>query len=154
MNQILRLHLKTSVKFQVFGILLLAFAAFAASIVRFIIIIEIVNTVTFGSDFDIDRKSPCTIITQALLRAFQETNSTIFYWSMIEAGLALIACCLPVLKPLVYDRDLGSVFASVRSRITLRSDRSNASQNSKASFTKLCNSIAVPRKLPTTPSSY
>jgi hypothetical protein len=50
---------------------------------------------------------------------------------MIEAGIALIACCLPVLKPLVSDKGVGSVVASIRSRVTLRSSRSNASQDSK-----------------------
>ena len=55
--QIFGLHMKTAVKFQVFGILLLAFAAFAASIVRFILVIEIVHA-TFTEAFDIDRKFP------------------------------------------------------------------------------------------------
>ena len=51
---------------------------------------------------------------------------------MIEAGIALIACCLPVLKPLVADRGLGSVVASVRSVISLPSIRSQGSQKPRS----------------------
>lgn len=50
---------------------------------------------------------------------------------MIEAGIALIACCLPVLKPLVSDRGVASIIASIRSRVTLRSNHSGASQDSR-----------------------
>jgi hypothetical protein len=64
-----------------------------------------------------------------------ETISTIFYWGMIEAGLALIACCLPVLKPLVTERGVQSVINSVRSAISLQSlpNGSNGSKGSKGS---------------------
>jgi len=56
---------------------------------------------------------------------------------MIEAGLALIACCLPVLKPLVTGRGVQSVINSVRSAISLQSlsHRSNGSGGSKGSKT-------------------
>jgi hypothetical protein len=129
-SQIFRLHMKTAVKFQVFGILLLAFAAFAASIVRFILVVEIIHA-TYTESFDIDRKFQILSGSQFSLNTIEETNSTLFYWGMIEAGIALIACCLPVLKPLVSDKGVGSVVASIRSRVTLRSNRSNASQDSK-----------------------
>ncbi|CAD6445428.1 d50c81d9-2706-463f-b1d0-bde9585233ce [Sclerotinia trifoliorum] len=110
---ILRLQLTTAAKFQIIGIFLLAFSAFAASIVRLILAFEITQSVTFGQDFDIN-----------------QTNSTIFYWNMVEAGIALIACCLPTLKPLMSGQGIGSAIASIRSVISLPFNNSLTSQNS------------------------
>jgi len=73
-----------------------------------------------------------TWILWARLNKPEETNSTLFYWTMIEAGIALIACCLPTLKPLVIGRRLSSVIASVRGVISLPSVRSQGSRNSKS----------------------
>lgn len=47
--------------------------------------------------------------------------STVLYWSMIEAGLSLIAACLPVTQHLFRGQSIGSVVASVRSAISLPS---------------------------------
>ncbi|KAF3058031.1 hypothetical protein GL218_05716 [Daldinia childiae] len=47
--------------------------------------------------------------------------STVLYWSMIEAGLSLIAACLPTTQHLFRGRSIGSVVASVRSAISLPS---------------------------------
>ncbi|KAI0867734.1 hypothetical protein GGS24DRAFT_484637 [Hypoxylon argillaceum] len=43
------------------------------------------------------------------------------YWSMIEAGLSLIAACLPTTQHLFRGISLASVVASVRSAISLPS---------------------------------
>ena len=51
---------------------------------------------------------------------------------MIEAGLAIIAACLPTLRFLVGKVSLDSVMNSVRSAFSLRSLRSQQSQNSTA----------------------
>lgn len=49
------------------------------------------------------------------------TISTIFYWYMIEAGVSLIAACLPSLRFLFANKSLLSIVYSVRSAISLRS---------------------------------
>ena len=49
------------------------------------------------------------------------TISTIFYWYMIEAGVSLIAACLPSLRFLFANKSLQSIVHSVRSVISLRS---------------------------------
>ncbi len=54
----------------------------------------------------------------------QVTVSTILYWSMIEAGLAIIAACLPTLQFLIRKVSLDSVVSSVRSALSLHSMRS------------------------------
>ena len=56
------------------------------------------------------------------------TVSTILYWSMIEAGLAMIATCLPALQFLVRKISLDRMISSVRSAFSLQS---TPSQHSK-----------------------
>jgi hypothetical protein len=59
--------------------------------------------------------------------------STVIYWSMIEAGLSLIAVCLPTAQNIFRGHSLGSVVNSVRSAISLpsitRSQNSAGSRN-------------------------
>ena len=52
---------------------------------------------------------------------------------MIEAGLAIIATCLPTLQALFVRSSLQSMVASVRSIISLQSMRSHSSRGSKRS---------------------
>ena len=54
----------------------------------------------------------------------QVTVSTILYWSMIEAGLAVIAACLPTLQFLIRKVSLDGMISSVRSALSLQSMRS------------------------------
>lgn len=61
------------------------------------------------------------------------TITTILYWSMIEAGLAIIASCLPTLQALFVKGSLQSMVASIRSMISLQSIRSHSSHGSKKS---------------------
>jgi hypothetical protein len=58
-----------------------------------------------------------------------------FCCGMVEAGHALIACCLPSLKSLVSERGIQSAINSVRSAISLHSlpNRSGESKNSNES---------------------
>lgn len=60
---------------------------------------------------------------------------------MIEAGLSLIAACLPTTQHIFRGRSIGSVVASVRSAISLpsitRSQNSGNSQNSRNKNTGL-----------------
>lgn len=62
----------------------------------------------------------------------QVTVSTIVLWSMVEAGLAVIAACLPTLRFLVGKISLDSMMNSVRSAFSLRSIHTQRSQNSTA----------------------
>ena len=52
---------------------------------------------------------------------------------MIEAGLAIIASCLPTLQTLVAKDSIQSMVASIRSAISLESLRSHSSRGSKKS---------------------
>ena len=53
------------------------------------------------------------------------------YWSMLEAGLAIIACCLPTLQALFTTSYSRYLIASVRSAISLRSVHLHSSYKSK-----------------------
>ena len=77
--QIFHLRLKTSVKFQVLGILLLAFCAFAASIVRLILTFQIAGTISFGKDFDINRELliPTWILPAKLIQIWRNKLHTL-----------------------------------------------------------------------------
>ena len=55
------------------------------------------------------------------------------YWSLLEAGLALIAACLPSLSVLFAKRSLASVISSVRSALSLRSLRNKDTYHSQQS---------------------
>ncbi|KAK5637481.1 hypothetical protein RRF57_013196 [Xylaria bambusicola] len=54
------------------------------------------------------------------------------YWSMIEAGLSLIAACLPTTQHLFRGISLASVVASVRSAISLSSLGTQGSSGSRS----------------------
>ena len=47
--------------------------------------------------------------------------SILLFWGMMEIGVAMIAICLPTLRPILQNRSLESVVRSVRSAISLRS---------------------------------
>lgn len=50
--------------------------------------------------------------------------TTLLYWSMIEAGLAIIACCLPTLQSLLPKDGVQSMIAGLRSMASFRPLRS------------------------------
>ncbi|MCJ1314646.1 hypothetical protein MMC25_008328 [Agyrium rufum] len=52
------------------------------------------------------------------------------YWGMVEAGLALIACCLPTLNALFAKKSIESVIRSIRSAVSLGSMFSGRSEYS------------------------
>ncbi|KAF7879466.1 hypothetical protein EAF04_000662 [Stromatinia cepivora] len=130
MPVIWRLHMPFGRKLAVTGIFLLAFLALVASIIRLGIVISLTT------------ESIATLHIDENL-----TLSTVFYWSQIEAGLALVACCLPTLKPLVSPQGIASVVASLRSVISLQSlqsgtggsNRSRKSRDSRNPTTKGAN---------------
>ncbi|KUJ09335.1 uncharacterized protein LY89DRAFT_690381 [Mollisia scopiformis] len=113
-----RLHMPWTRKLAITGVLLMAFMAVIASVFRLVIVLEVVNS-NYSAVWDED-----------------ETIATIYYWGMIEAGLALIACNLPSLKPLFTADGIQSVLNSVRSRVSFHSSNSsNAPKSSKSSQT-------------------
>ena len=59
------------------------------------------------------------------------------YWSMIEAGLALCASCLPAQYGLFQSKGLQSLVRSVRSAVSLRSLSSRSTQNHQGTTTNL-----------------
>jgi len=56
------------------------------------------------------------------------TITSILYWSMIEAGIAVIAICVPTLRTLIAARSVQSLVTSVRSKLSLDSLHSRSSQ--------------------------
>ena len=47
--------------------------------------------------------------------------SILLFWAMMEMGVAMIAVCLPTLRPLFRNWSLESIIRSVRSAVSLRS---------------------------------
>jgi hypothetical protein len=56
--------------------------------------------------------------------------SLVLFWPMIEMGVAMVAACLPTLRPLFYGVSLESIINSVRSMISLQSIRSGSGKHS------------------------
>ena len=56
----------------------------------------------------------------------------ILFWSIIETGVAIIAACLPTLRPLFSNWSLESVIRSVRSAISLNSLRSSSQRSTRS----------------------
>jgi len=109
------LHLTPAKKWAVMGIFLLGGIATGASAARIYIF---VSSVKRSLDPTLDENL---------------SVSTVIYWSMIEAGLSLIAACLPTTQHIFRGHSLGSVVNSVRSAISLpsitRSQNSGGSRN-------------------------
>ena len=47
--------------------------------------------------------------------------SILLFWAMMEMGVAMVAVCLPTLRPLFRNWSLESIIRSVRSAVSLRS---------------------------------
>ncbi|MCJ1437277.1 hypothetical protein MMC27_006663 [Xylographa pallens] len=105
------LKMTLSRKLAVSGVLLIGSIAVAASIARLILAYEVTSA---GFDVVVDENL---------------TISTIMYWYMIEAGISLIAACLPTLRFLFANKSLQTVMQSVRSAISLRSSSSHRGDN-------------------------
>ncbi|MCJ1462679.1 hypothetical protein MMC07_001282 [Pseudocyphellaria aurata] len=120
------LHMTMGRKLIVIAIFATGAVSIVASIVKVIISFEINNATSSTVDPDL-------------------AVSTILYWAMIEAGLAVIAACLPTLRFLVGKVSVSSILQSVRSALSLGSvsaqDQQNQSQRSptysKESYTPI-----------------
>jgi len=109
---VLRLHMTASRKIAVLVVFGLGIVAIVASIIRMVIYIQ-ATSIAFQEHVDND-----LLITRGL------------YWAMIEAGLALVACCLPTMSALTHKKSIDSAIRSVRSRISLKSNGSQRSGGS------------------------
>ncbi|KAL8982597.1 MAG: hypothetical protein Q9205_002945, partial [Flavoplaca limonia] len=104
---IVRLNMSRTKRLTVVGVLLLGAMSFCAAIVRMVFNIQIVNA-------GLAKK---TDVNMGL--------TTLMYWSMVEAGLSLIAANLPSVYSLFsHSAYLQSTFSSLRSKLALRSFRS------------------------------
>ncbi|KAL8651412.1 MAG: hypothetical protein Q9226_004719 [Calogaya cf. arnoldii] len=110
-----RLHLTTSKKLSVSGIFLLGASAVGASIARLILYVQILGAITAG--IDVDHNLFLTVS---------------YYWCLLEAGLSLIAACLPPMSYLFTRTSINSVIHSIRSALSLESLRwSSQSKSSR-----------------------
>ena len=97
-----------------------------ASVIKVVVSFEITNA-GINTMFDPD----CSLLLQYLFTTAdcsQVTVSTILYWSMIEAGLGIIAACLPTLHFLVRKTSIASIVNSMRSAFSLPSMNSEGSK--------------------------
>lgn len=97
-----RLHLPTMRKIAVLIVFGLGSIAVAASIMRMVRVVWVASDET--NDID------------GLL-----LNTTVLFWSMIEANLGLLAACLPTLRGIVKIRSVDTLIQSYRSRSWLKS---------------------------------
>lgn len=98
--------------------------AIGASIARLVIYVEILQAGAAGVFLDSNCKAISTsILIQYLICEFVLSVSVTssLWWSMLEAGLALIAACLPTLSFLFRRISLQSVLKSVRSKLSIHS---------------------------------
>ncbi|KAI1750564.1 hypothetical protein F4782DRAFT_242375 [Xylaria castorea] len=82
-------------------IFLVGFVSVAAGTARLVIVVE-----------DIVETSPGS-------RDVLGTETNVLVWAYVEVGVAIVAACLSTLNPLLDVRGIGSVVASVRSKVSL-----------------------------------
>jgi len=104
-----QLHMNTNRKVAVLAVFGLGFVALIASIIRLALFVNIIALAT-GKIKDPDADNDL-LTTRSL------------YWSMLESGLALIACCLPTLNFLARLPVSQSVIKSFRSVADTRTSR-------------------------------
>lgn len=105
-----RLRLTTKRKLAVSGIFLLGASAVGASIARLILYIQVLKAIT--AEVEVDTNLSLTVS---------------YYWSTLEAGLSLIAACLPPMSYLFTHMSVHSVVNSIRSVLSLHSFHSRES---------------------------
>lgn len=106
------LQLPTRVRIGVIGIFLLGFLAVIASLIRLIWVNWAKNV---GFDPSLDQN---LLIT------------TMLFWCMLEISLGVIACCLPTFGPLFQTKSVQSLLGSMRSKLSLRLDKSSNADDS------------------------
>ncbi|CAG8956466.1 hypothetical protein HYFRA_00003851 [Hymenoscyphus fraxineus] len=112
MPMIWSLHLNTRRKLGLVAIFSMGALTIAASLMRMVVFIQ-ATSVNYDPNADFE-----FICTAGL------------YWSMIEAGLGVLAACLPAQYGLFNSRGVQSIVNSVQSAISLRSLRSQTQRTS------------------------
>ncbi|KAL9089359.1 MAG: hypothetical protein Q9159_002575 [Coniocarpon cinnabarinum] len=97
----LRLQLSIKCKFAVCGIFLLGASAVGASVAQLILYVQVLKAATTN-----------TVVDPNL------ANTVGFYWSLLEAGLSLIASCLPPIAYLFTHRSEYNILTSLRGALT------------------------------------
>ncbi|KAJ8066070.1 hypothetical protein OCU04_005162 [Sclerotinia nivalis] len=115
-----RLRLSTNKRIAVSGIFLLGASAVGASIARMILYIQILTGLTQNAVID-----PNQVLAVGL------------WWSMLEAGLSLIAACLPTLSFLFTHFNLQTALRSIQSVFSLRSNNHTSANHSAPSHPHL-----------------
>ncbi|KAL8832008.1 MAG: hypothetical protein Q9191_000537 [Dirinaria sp. TL-2023a] len=142
---VLRLHMTTSRKLGIIGVLLLGVISIVASAVRIVYGFQIAST-GLAAKTDVDGRLIISLQSDLLLSLHYATIAhgrrcsvsltntaegltTLLYWGMLEAGISIIATNLPSLHFLVTKKSVRSIVASLRSQLSLGS---NASSRSKS----------------------
>ncbi|KAL9073756.1 MAG: hypothetical protein Q9161_002794 [Pseudevernia consocians] len=117
------LHMPRERKLAVSGIFLLGTLAVIAGTLRMVVFAEILGA---------GHTQVVLHILGVVVLDDMAVVSLILFWPMVEMGVALVAACLPTLRPLFHDVSVESVIHSVRSKLSLSSLRST----SKSSLTQ------------------
>lgn len=112
------LHMSLERKLAVTGIFLLGALALVAGILRLVVFAEILG----GGHTQVVLRILGVVILDDMA-----VVGLILFWPMIQMGVALVAACLPTLRPLFHGLSPESVIQSVRSNLSLSSLRSKAS---------------------------
>ncbi|KAI9648976.1 hypothetical protein NHQ30_001542 [Ciborinia camelliae] len=132
-----RLRLSTKKKIAVSGVFLLGASAVGASIARMILYIQLLTGLTKDAVIDPNLE----VLTVGL------------WWSMLEAGLSLIAACLPTLSFLFTHFNLQDTLRSIQSVFSLRSTTHPSTHHSTPSDPRSNPYVDLEARKSTTPSS-
>ncbi|KAH3966488.1 hypothetical protein HBH70_183480 [Parastagonospora nodorum] len=136
-----RLQMPTVRKIQLIFVFLLGGFAVGAALVRMVICIK--------QGTPSDGLTMVTIMGMPTYDIIGITSHGLF-WTMVETNIALIACCLPTLRPILSLAAFGTALASLGSLLqglgsALGSTRSRTTQNSSSSskFSKFSKSVSL-----------
>ncbi|MCJ1238721.1 hypothetical protein MMC14_006712 [Varicellaria rhodocarpa] len=102
------LKMSTSHKVAITGIFLLGLLSTAGALARMVVHVLSIYTTTINS------------------RDILGDQTNIVVWSLVEAGVAIVAACLPTLRTLIGDHSTEGILRSIRSIFSLSSTRSHA----------------------------
>ena len=121
---------------RVFAYLLTHPSAVGASIARLILYIQVLKAIPAEIPVDTNCEGSDSFPTSTTsTEYFPIVSLTVsYYWSLLEAGLALIAACLPPMSYLFTHFNIHSVINSIRSTLSLHSFRSSQHSNGSKNY--------------------
>ncbi|KAI4215366.1 MAG: hypothetical protein LQ351_002266 [Letrouitia transgressa] len=131
-----RLHMTSLKKIAVIAIFSLGALTLAASIIRAVFYVQLLNAEkTAAATYDSNSESLTQLVSIILSNAVSTTviNTNGLYWMLVETGLALIAVNLPLLYGSFRHHGIETVVQKVRSFTSIRSHGSNSEKASKSS---------------------